>query len=123
MKTVDANEAKLEWCLRAAKKERIVITRDGKPVAMVVGVSGLDMEQIELGTSDKFWKLIRERRKEKTISHAELERRLERSPKLIKECEERWKSAQRGEVVSLEELKVRFGMVRRGKGVRVKRKS
>ncbi len=36
----------------------------------------MDEEQIELGASDKFWKLISERRKEKPISRAALEKRI-----------------------------------------------
>jgi hypothetical protein len=43
---------------------------------VIVGVSGLDQEQVELGMSAKFWTLIAERRKQKTISREELERRL-----------------------------------------------
>jgi len=35
-----------------------------------------DEEQLQLGGSDKFWKLVANWRKEKTISRAELERRL-----------------------------------------------
>jgi len=37
-------------------------------------VEGMDEEQLELGVSDKFWKLITERRNQETISRAELER-------------------------------------------------
>lgn len=35
-----------------------------------------DEEQLQLGSSDKFWKLVEKWRKEKTINRAELERRL-----------------------------------------------
>ena len=54
------------------------ITRKGKPVALVLGIEGLDREQIELGASDKFWKLILKRRKQKTLSREALERRINR---------------------------------------------
>jgi hypothetical protein len=37
----------------------------------------MDAEQIELGTADKFWKLITARRKEKTMGRAELEQAVE----------------------------------------------
>lgn len=37
----------------------------------------MDEEQLQLSTSDQFWRLIAERRKQPTISRAELERRLE----------------------------------------------
>jgi hypothetical protein len=39
-------------------------------------VKGLDLEQLALGHADAFWKLIKERRSQKTISRAELEKRL-----------------------------------------------
>jgi hypothetical protein len=45
-------------------------------VALVVGVEGLDEEQLQLGSSDRFWTLIEARRKQKTMSRAELERRI-----------------------------------------------
>jgi antitoxin (DNA-binding transcriptional repressor) of toxin-antitoxin stability system len=59
-----------------AQSEQVVIVRDGNPVALVVGVQGLDDEQVALGTSDKFWRLIGQRRQESTLSRAELERKI-----------------------------------------------
>ncbi len=76
MKVIALPEADLAACVRAAQDERVVLTRDGKPVAVLVGVEGLDLEQVELGNSDRFWELIRERRREPTISRSELEKRL-----------------------------------------------
>lgn len=76
MKTIGIQEANLRDCLNDARREGIVFTRKGKPVALMVGVEGLDLEQIELGHSDKFWKLVRKWRRQKTISRAELEKRL-----------------------------------------------
>jgi len=35
-----------------------------------------DREQIELGSSDKFWKLVVKWRKQKTLSRAALERKI-----------------------------------------------
>ena len=40
---------------------------------LVVGVKGMDREQLQLGSSDKFWKLISERRSQATMSRTELE--------------------------------------------------
>jgi putative addiction module component (TIGR02574 family) len=40
----------------------------------------MDEEQIRLGSSFEFWKLIEESRRQKTISCEELERRLDQSP-------------------------------------------
>ena len=63
-------------CVRESQSERVVVTRNGTPVAVVVGVEGLDEEQVWLGCSDDFWKLIAERRRQTTISRAELEQRM-----------------------------------------------
>ena len=76
MKTVALQEADLDRCVKDAQRDGVLITRRGRPVALLVGVEGLDREQIELGQSDRFWKLIRKRRREKPISRAELEKRL-----------------------------------------------
>jgi hypothetical protein len=46
---------------------------------VLVGIEGLDADQLELASSDRFWKLIAERRQQPTLSRAELERRLESS--------------------------------------------
>jgi antitoxin (DNA-binding transcriptional repressor) of toxin-antitoxin stability system len=78
MKMVAIEKTDLNACVTAAQADRIVVTRKGRPVALIVGVDGLDAEQVELGSSDAFWQLIGERRKEKTITRAELERELER---------------------------------------------
>jgi prevent-host-death family protein len=76
MKVVGIQDANLKECVRQAQRQRVVLTRNGKPVAVLVGVKGLDLEQIALGHSDAFWKLIKERRSQETISRAELEKRL-----------------------------------------------
>ncbi len=76
MKQIVLEKVDLESCVNQAQQERIVITRKGKPVALVVGVEGMDPEQLELGTSDKSWKLIVRRRKQKGISRAKLEKKL-----------------------------------------------
>jgi hypothetical protein len=76
MKLVSLDRATLETCVRDAQRERVVIIRKGKPMALIVGVEGLDEEQLQLGASDKFWELITERRTEKTMSRAELEQKV-----------------------------------------------
>jgi hypothetical protein len=53
------------------------VTRKGKPLAPVVEVEGLDEEQLQLGSSEKFWTLIEERRRQKMISRRELEKSLD----------------------------------------------
>jgi hypothetical protein len=74
VKTVDVQHTNLDTCIAEAQSDRVVITRGGSPVALVVGVQGLDDEQVELGASDEFWKLISERRKETTLDRAALEK-------------------------------------------------
>jgi hypothetical protein len=76
MKTIGLEHTTLAACVKDARHERVVLTRKGKPVALVVGVKGLDEEQLQLGSSDTFWALIEARRKQQTISRAELEQRI-----------------------------------------------
>jgi hypothetical protein len=78
MRTVDIADTDLNDCVFNAQSDSIIVTRGGSPVALVVGVEGLDEEQAELGASDDFWKLISARRKEATINRAELEKKMER---------------------------------------------
>ena len=67
MKTFDLAETTLDRCVAEAGSDRVVLTRDGKPVALVVGVEGLDEEQLELGSNFRFWTMIEERRRQKTV--------------------------------------------------------
>jgi antitoxin (DNA-binding transcriptional repressor) of toxin-antitoxin stability system len=76
VKTVE--KSNLEACVTKAQSDRIVLTRDGAPVALLIGVAGLDREQIALGGSDEFWHLISQRRTQPTISRAVLEKRVQR---------------------------------------------
>jgi antitoxin (DNA-binding transcriptional repressor) of toxin-antitoxin stability system len=78
MKRIGLEQATLHGCVNEAQRERVVITRKGKPVALIVGVAGMDEEQLELGSSEKFWTLIETRRKQKTIDRAELEEKISR---------------------------------------------
>ena len=75
MKRLGIEQATLDICVREAQSDRVLVTRDGMPVAIVVGIEGLDAEQVELGSSDEFWKLITERRGQKTMSRSELEQK------------------------------------------------
>ncbi len=76
MTKVDLKKTDLNSLVQQAQRERLILMRDGKPVALLLGVEGMDEEQLELGSSDKFWKLIEERRAQKTVTRAELEQRL-----------------------------------------------
>ena len=53
--------------IEAAQKDRIVVTRNGKPVVLVVGLENYDDEDWGYMTSRAFWEMIRERRTGPTI--------------------------------------------------------
>jgi prevent-host-death family protein len=76
MKKINLEEATLDGCVRDAQQERVIVTRNGRPAALIVGIEDLDEEQLELAGSAKFWALIAERRKEKTVSRTTLEKEL-----------------------------------------------
>ncbi len=73
MKTLGIEEATLDTCVREAQGERVLVTRDGRPVAMVVGLAGLDEEQLQLSASDQFWQLITARRQQPAVARTEVE--------------------------------------------------
>ena len=75
MKTMSLEHTTLAACVKDARHERVVLTRKGRPIALVVGVEGLDEEQVQLGSSHAFWTLIEARRQQQTVSRAELEQR------------------------------------------------
>ena len=77
MKTVGIEQATLDSCVREAQDDRVLVTRAGRPVAIVVGLADFDEEEIRLGLSDEFWKMVSARRREPAITRAELERRLD----------------------------------------------
>jgi len=84
MKTVALEKSDLDACVDQAQRSRVVVLRNRKPVALIIGVEGLDREQLDLGSSDTFWRLIESRRKDKTITRAELDRRLKRPTRVRK---------------------------------------
>ncbi len=73
MKTLEMEHVTLDSCVREAQGDRVLVTRDGRPVAMMVGLAGLDEDQLQLGASDRFWELITARRKQRKVTRAELE--------------------------------------------------
>jgi prevent-host-death family protein len=83
MKTVNARELqkKIKECVDISQEDHVVITRRGKPAAVMVGVEGKEWEDVVLQTSSIFWKLIEERRKESTMSMKELRTRLKKRKK------------------------------------------
>lgn len=64
MKLIGLKEAKtnLSAFVDKSQHERILITRRGKPAAVVIGVEGQDLEQVLLAGDAEFWKMIQQRR-------------------------------------------------------------
>lgn len=77
MKTVEAGQfaANLNQYLQDLRSETIVVTRDGKPCALVQGLD-YDEEQLGLVNSPEFWSMIEERRKRPTIPWKTVKARL-----------------------------------------------
>lgn len=73
MKTIGLEKTTLDSCVTEAQRERVIVMRGDKPVALVIGI---DQEQLELGRDSSFWKLIAERRTQDTLSREELEKSL-----------------------------------------------
>jgi len=79
MKIVPLREAKatLSGCVEAAQQDRVLITKHGRPAALVIGVEGENLEDLFTVANPRFWKLIESRRQSrKTIPLSEVRRRL-----------------------------------------------
>ena len=78
MKSVSATEVQsnLEAVLDSAQKERVMVTRAGKPSVVIVGIESYDAEDLRLASSPEFWQMIEERRHGPSIPLAELKARL-----------------------------------------------
>ena len=59
-----------------AQEERVLITKHGKPLALVIGVEGRDLEDVITESNPEFWRLMEARRREPTISSTEMRKRL-----------------------------------------------
>jgi prevent-host-death family protein len=78
MKTAALREVKAqlsEYCQRA-QHERVLITKHGKPLALMVGVQGRQLEELLTTANPEFWQLVDERRRQPRLSEGELRKRL-----------------------------------------------
>lgn len=77
MKVVAVRHAKqhLSAYVDHSQQERVLITKRGKPAAIVIGVEGQHLEDVLLMQSPRFWELIEARRAEPTLSLTEVRRR------------------------------------------------
>ena len=78
MKTITVRDLqkKVRECVDAAQSDRVVITRHGKPAAVLVGVAGTDWETVVLESNARFWRLIEKRRKQPTVTMADMRKRV-----------------------------------------------
>jgi hypothetical protein len=56
-----------ESFLRAAQLERLLVTEQGRPLVVLVGVENKDLEDWDLENSRDFWGLIEQRRARPTL--------------------------------------------------------
>ena len=65
MKMVNIREARagLAELVEEAQKGPICLTRHGKPVALIAGVEGAELDAFVLESSEEFWRDIQKRRK------------------------------------------------------------
>ncbi len=79
MKVVALGKAKNELSayVEEAQHDRVLVTRHGRPAALIIGVDGKSIEDLMTRSDPEFWKMIQSRRKTaKTISAAEMRKRL-----------------------------------------------
>jgi prevent-host-death family protein len=79
MKTISAKDldSNIDSVLTSVQRERVLISRGGKPCAVIVGVENYDAEDLRLATSEEFWQMIGDRRTSgKSIPLSEVKKRL-----------------------------------------------
>jgi prevent-host-death family protein len=79
MKTVALRNMKegLSNYIAQAQKDYILITKHGRPSALVRGVEGCDFEDIFYMTNRAFWTTIRHRRTQKSILWSKAKRTID----------------------------------------------
>ena len=89
MKTVELSKATLPLSdyTKGIKKEPVIITKEGRPVAALVSIPNADIEMVSLSNNPRFIALIeRSRARQKSeggISSEEMRQRLERPKKSV----------------------------------------
>jgi prevent-host-death family protein len=64
MKFITVREAKatLSNTIAESQEQRVVITKHGKPVCILIGCEGYEIEDVLTAADPEFWKMIEERR-------------------------------------------------------------
>lgn len=70
------------------QRERVVITRNGQPYALIVDLENKDAEDLQLEASPAFWRMIEERRRQTaSMSLEEVKARLEAEEQRLRDKE------------------------------------
>jgi prevent-host-death family protein len=75
--TLEQLSEQLQDYVRSAQREQILITDNGKPIALLLGLENTDLEQFNLQLSAQFWEMISDRRKRPTVPLSLVEAQLE----------------------------------------------
>jgi prevent-host-death family protein len=75
--TLEQLSEQLQDYVRSAQEEQILITDNGKPIALLLGLENTDLEQFNLQLSAQFWEMISDRRKRPTVPLSVVEAQLE----------------------------------------------
>ena len=79
MKVVALGKVKNEFStyVDQAQHDQVLVTRHGRPAAIIIGVAGEDIEDLMTRSDPEFWEMIEARRTAaKLVSAAEMRRRL-----------------------------------------------
>jgi prevent-host-death family protein len=79
MKVVALARVKNEFStyVDAAQRDRVLVTRHGRPAALIIGVEGEQIEDLLTRSDPEFWRMIEARRKNsRTVSADEMRKRL-----------------------------------------------
>lgn len=78
MKTVSVRDLQKSIRRRVdqCQKERVIVTRHGRPAAILIGVEGQDWEDVLPRTDESFWKLIERRRRQRGTPLEKVKERL-----------------------------------------------
>jgi len=73
---LEAMPPQIQALFDSAQAERVLVSRNGKPYAVVMCIQYQDQEDLRLEADPEFWQMIEERRKEPTIPLAQLKAEL-----------------------------------------------
>jgi len=75
--TLEQLSEQLQDYVRSTQGEQILITDNGKPSALLLGLENTNLEQLNLQLSAQFWEMISDRRKRPTVPLSVVEKQLE----------------------------------------------